>query len=1230
MNARNHLSLLTLLVALLAAASSSSAAEKPGLLELSLRNQNERNGDFDKFALELIDAIGRFKEDPRVELLTQRLADSVSSMRNSLALTEGLEKLLTAGLPGTAHWKLSNLLADLYKRAGRHEEALKLSSQNGILTRFLIIGPFGKALNAPLEHPFAPEKNIDLTRQYKDGWQKLSWRPVQRKEVYTSIDPFSHIYPNRGVSYLLCQVRSAAPRNAVLHLMAGNEIKAWCNGVPVLDDTRRNEYLSIHHRAGIRLEKGWNHILIKCATRILLRVTDPQGHPLRKGSLEEEGELTLHKLAANPAGSWQGPYATGAGSQWIEKLATAGRDNLELALEHIGISTLQRDEHNTRSDLAVDQAANALALAPGDPWVRYHAAGIFQGATYLPAAQAKSRARNALEKAIELDSEFLPAQLQLAGILQRDQKADEAATALRKTVEKHPEFLAGFRSLQSCYSELGWETEEKQVLKRIGELSPGSSTPWVTEASLYRKRHNLARALEYYAEGYSRNQSRTSLLSTMAELNKSLGNSEKALELLRLRLKISGDNRSVAEMIARQLIEEKRSSTKEAISWYSRAVGNRDWNPSHKKALARLYSAGGDEKNELAMYRESLELAPGDLQLRKFIESRDPKQVRFWEPYDELIEDWLPRVPLEGPMVEKAQALSILDIGVVKVYRDGSSKEYIHQAFKLLSEEAKDQIAKVRTAGEILKLRTITAEGESLEPVAALSGGNYIMPGMLPGAQTEFAYLVENSNARGKGYRHGPFFFQDFNYRQSFLLSRLVYILPPGLDSDIVSMALDQGNDTNGIARVKQSDKTLEDGTRVVTFESRNAGRIQSERAMPHYTGYVPSTQIMPKTSWKDIERNLTAYTRQTTLLTPELRATANEVTAGLKDPLEKARALYDHINKIITKDDGSSTAIRVLLEKSGNRTFLFKALIDAAGVPSRWAFLRMDEDLERKANWDYPSSSFFRAPHLLLQPAGKDPLYVSLQYRDLPFGFLPEFYGTGKAFILSPDGFKIEDIAGLPEEIYESASSTTWTLGDDVAVNVEFLMETKAAQGWMQKDRFSTLNAFQINLMTRGLATQLFPGAKVEKGGFVGINDKSQPFALEFKLVAPKLLVRSGADFLLPPVLQPSQLVRSLGAPPARKHPYNVRQRRVKNDRIEARLGENFLVAKLPTNVKLDHPLADYSLTYLHKDGKLVIERRLRIEPGTIAPAEFTAFLNLLQKADAAEKERVVLQLKK
>ncbi|GEM_PF-2979282 len=1203
-------------------------AKQKGLLELALHNANERDGDYDAFATELLEAIPSFKDDGRVELLAHRLRTCVSSMRNPRALIGGLEKTLGDALPGDTRWLLSRLLSDLYQRAGQADAARELSANLGYLTRFLVIGPFGKDMNGPLPRAFPPEKNIDLTRGYKDGWQELRWRPVKRKEPHALLDPFKHVYPNNGIPYLLCQVHSAVSRNAVLNVLAGAEIKIWCNGVLAIDDTSRNEHLSVHRRTGIRLEKGWNRILVKANTRLLLRLTDPNGTPFGQKALAEEAELKLHPLPAKAAGTWEGPYSEAAEKAWSQRLAALTGKPLAMALEHSGLAILHKA--NSRNDLAVAEAAKAIELAPDDPWVLHHGAAVFQAASYLPAAQSKNRARDAWQKVSTIDEAFLPAQTGLATILQQDQKNDDAAARLRDVVEKHPEFLAGLKKLQLVYAGLGWETEEKQVLGKIRKLAPASPTPWMVDAARYRKRENPRKALEYYNQAYSRDRSGSSLLSTMSELNSQLGNKKKAFELLNQSHQSALDNHSIAESIALRMIKDKGSSAKDAISWYSAAVGPRDWSPAHKKALARIYSAADERESELAMYRESLALAPGDLKTRKFLKEREAEDNRFWAPYDENLEEWLPRVPANGPLVEKAQALSILDISVVRVYQDGSSSEYIHQAFKLLSEEAKDQVAKVRTSGEILKLRTLTAEGESLEPVAALSGGNYVMPGMLPGAHTEFAYVVDKSNARGVHYRHGPFFFQDFNYKQSFLLSRLVYILPPGLDSDIVTTAFDQASDTNGIVKVLRSDKTLEDGTRVITFESNNAGRIQSERAMPHYTGYVPSAQMRPKKTWKDIERALRGFSRQATALTPELRATAAEVTGKLTDPLEKARAIYDHVNKVVTKDTGSSIAIRVLMEKSGNRTFLFKALLDAAGIPSSWAFLRMDENLERKTDWDYPSNTYFRAPHVLLEPTGKQPFYISLQYRDLPFGFLPEFFSKGKALVLDQADSRIVDLPSIPAEVYESATRATWKLGEDVAVNVNFVMETKAAQGWMQKDRFSNLNAFQMTLMTSGLATQLFPGAKVEKGGFVGINDKAQPFALEFELEAPKLMVRSGEDFLLPPVLQPAQLVRSYGAPPTRKHPYEVRQRRAKQDKILVHLGENFEVSKLPSNVSLTGQRANYSLTYKQEAGTLSIERKLTIEPGSIAPARFPQFLDLLQKADAAEKERIVLRSRK
>ena len=1221
------LSFSILAIALLPGASQVSA-EDTGILELSLRNANERSGNYDRFALDLLQAIPRFKADPRVELLAHRLKDSVGSMRNSLSLVEGLEKLLAAGLPGDTHWILSDILANLYKRTGRFDDVGVLKSKNGVLTRYLIIGPFGKDMNGPISRSFPPEEDIDLASRYKDGWQQLAWRQVRRKELHATLNPFNHVYPNIGIPYLLCQVHSTARRNAVLNVLAGAEIKVWLNGGLAIDDTTRKEYLPIHRRTGIRLEKGWNRILVKTTTRLLLRLTDSMVHPCDDATLEELSGLKLHQLPANATGTWKGPYSPASEDAWSRLLGTAGKKPPALALEHSGLAMIHKA--NGRNDLAVARAAKAIALAPEDPWLQHHAATVFQGATYLPPAQAKNRAKDAWEKALKLDEDFLPAYAGLARILQQDQKADEAAASLRGVLEKHPEFLSGLKSLRVIYSGLEWETEEKQVLDRIRTLAPGSSTPWAVEAARYRMRDNPRKALEYYGEAYRRNRSRASLLSSMADMSSSLGDRDGAFKLLNQRHESSGDNHSISEAIALRMIEDKRSSVKEAASWYSAAVGNRGWNPAYRKALGRLYSAAGEEDKSLAMYRAALALNPGDLALRKFLQAREPDQARFWEPYDEVFEDWLPRVPAEGPLVEKAQALSILDIGVVRVYKDGSSREYIHQAFKLLSEEAKDRVAKVRIGGELLKLRTITAEGESLEPVAALSGGNYVMPGMLPGAHTEFAYVIDKPNARGVHYRHGPFFFQDFNYKQSFLLSRLVYILPPGLDSEIVTTAFDEANGTNGIVKVTRSEKTLADGTQVITFESTNAGRIQSERSMPHYSEYIPSAKMQPRKTWKDIERALKIFGRQTTVLTPELRSTALEVTGEIKDPMKKARALYDHVNEVVTKNTGSSVAIRVLLEKSGNRTFLFKALLDAAGIPSRWAFLRMDENLERKTNWDYPSNSFFRAPYIVLDLPGRDRLFISLQYRDLPFGFLPEVYSRGKALVLYAGDAKIEELPVLSTEIYESATRATWRLGEDVAVDVDFVMETKAAQGWMQKDRFSTLNAFQITLMTRGLATQLFPGAKVEKGNIVGIEDKSQPFALEFKLEAPKLMVRSGDDFLLPPVLQPAQLVRSYGAPPSRKHPYKVRQRRAKQDRILVHLGEHFEISKLPANVEISGRLASYSLIYKQEEGKLTIERRLTIEPGTLAPGKFQEFLGLLQKADEAERERIVLKPRK
>ena len=105
--------LFVLLTSRLLLATTAAPAEQKGLLELALHNANERDGDYDTFATELLQAIPSFKDDVRVELLAHRLRASVNSKRDPRTLIAGLEKTLGGTLPGDTRWVLSRLLSDL-------------------------------------------------------------------------------------------------------------------------------------------------------------------------------------------------------------------------------------------------------------------------------------------------------------------------------------------------------------------------------------------------------------------------------------------------------------------------------------------------------------------------------------------------------------------------------------------------------------------------------------------------------------------------------------------------------------------------------------------------------------------------------------------------------------------------------------------------------------------------------------------------------------------------------------------------------------------------------------------------------------------------------------------------------------------------------------------------------------------------------------------------------------
>src|SRR5690606_1930803 len=324
-----------------------------------------------------------------------------------------------------------------------------------------------------------------------------------------------------------------------------------------------------------------------------------------------------------------------------------------------------------------------------------------------------------------------------------------------------------------------------------------------------------------------------------------------------------------------------------------------------------------------------LEIDPGHLRLRDWLDSNEGLADEFWRPYDEKLEDWIDRVPTSGPLVSEAGAICVLDLSVIKVWPDGSSRRYVHQYFRLLSEENKDEIAQVTTPGEIVTLRTVAPDGQSYEPVPALGRRQFVLPGVRPGAFSDVAYVIEAAH-NGTGRFESPsFFFQDYTFRQSFLLSRYVILLPEGIEGDIIERNLRPAEAESGRAKVESRVVELEDGYRALSWEAREVPRLRREGFMPANDDYLATVSIVAPSAWQDVERDLRrSIDGLDTRATPELERLVAERTAGIEKPIDKAHALHRLVSELVPDAGGSTSAIATYHEKSGDRLVLLKALL--------------------------------------------------------------------------------------------------------------------------------------------------------------------------------------------------------------------------------------------------------------------------------------------------------------
>ncbi|MEW6041920.1 MAG: hypothetical protein AB1633_10395, partial [Elusimicrobiota bacterium] len=179
-------------------------------------------------------------------------------------------------------------LAQRYVNDGHIAEAEKLTGQLGIIRSFRMIGPFENISGSGFNKIYAPEKEIDFTKQYdgKEG-SHVRWHPYYNKDPQGWVFTEYNYSSSNAILYYYANIRSLNEQVAFIGFGASGSFKVFLNDNLILSDSIFRNTGTDMFIQKIRLFKGDNKLLIKIGheesmhSNFLIRIMDQIGMEIR-------------------------------------------------------------------------------------------------------------------------------------------------------------------------------------------------------------------------------------------------------------------------------------------------------------------------------------------------------------------------------------------------------------------------------------------------------------------------------------------------------------------------------------------------------------------------------------------------------------------------------------------------------------------------------------------------------------------------------------------------------------------------------------------------------------------------------------------------------------------------------------------------------------------------------------------------------------------------------------
>lgn len=394
-----------------------------------------------------------------------------------------------------------------------------------------------------------------------------------------------------------------------------------------------------------------------------------------------------------------------------------------------------------------------------------------------------------------------------------------------------------------------------------------------------------------------------------------------------------------------------------------------------------------------------------------------------------------------------------------------------------------------------------------------------------------------------------------------------------------------------------------------------------------------PAVQLTTFASWEEVGRWYAELERERRVLTPELRAKAEELTRGKATPREKMKALYDFVAKqyrYVSLSFGVGryqphAAAEVLANQYGDckdKHTLLAALAEAAGLEAYPVLIHST----RKLDPDVPSPAQF--DHVISAVPEQNGFYfLDTTAEVAPFAMLPATL-RGKQALLIP--------WRAPVRLVETPADPPFPIRQDVLVtgqisdlgkleaNLRYEMRGDSELGLRQAFRRTPQTNWKDLAQWIATMDQLF--GQVNEVKVSNPDDTERPFTLEYSMAWPAYLdwSRKSAQLSLP--------VPNIGLPDTndetaeQAEPIELGSPMEIILRLELKLPAHY-TARAPVPVRVTRNYAEYSSRYEFRDGTFMAERHLKLKQRELPASRVPDYLAFVRALRADEGQTLAVE---